>query len=123
MWIKLGSRTECRMHTLQPSSSVHMAGPDLPPLEKTASAEVPHVLFLIDSLWFGGGELALAQILRNLPADRYRASVITFRKDPILDFLKDTSVPVLSLPIRRTYDWNALRVAMKVRRFIIEQQV
>ncbi len=107
----------------QPSSPLPVTPASVVTEEKPDPAEIPHILFIIDSLWFGGGELALAQILRNLPKDRYRATVITLRKDPLLDIMKDTAVPVFSLPIKRIYDWNALQVAIKLRRFITENQI
>jgi glycosyltransferase involved in cell wall biosynthesis len=107
----------------QPTSPAPVTPASIVTAENRDLGEIPHILFIIDSLWFGGGELALAQILRNLPKDRYRASVIALRKDPLLDIMKDTSVPVFSLPIKRIYDWNALQVAFKLRRFITEHHI
>src|SRR5215813_2885959 len=82
-----------------------------------------HILFLIDQLCGrGGAESALLNIVRTLPA-RFRCSVITFRFDPSLALLKECPCPVRLLPLRRTYDLHAIRMAMKLKRYIKHERV
>jgi glycosyltransferase involved in cell wall biosynthesis len=81
------------------------------------------VLFLIDELCRkGGAESALLSTVRSLP-ERFRCSVITFRLNPYLPLLAEFPCPVRLLPLRRSYDWNALRMAMQLNRYIHEERV
>jgi len=83
-----------------------------------------HVLFLIDELCRkGGGEWALLNTIRRLPGNRFRCTVITFRLDPTLSMLSDFPCPVIALPLRRAYDWNALKTAMRLARVIYREKV
>ena len=83
-----------------------------------------HVLFMIDELCeMGGAERVLLKIIRRLPPERFRVSLITFRKDESIEELKRLPCPVYVLPLRKTYDLNALRTAATIRRFIRAQQV
>jgi glycosyltransferase involved in cell wall biosynthesis len=83
-----------------------------------------HILFLIDELRTkGGGELALLNTLRWLPAERFRRSVITFRMDPELPMLAEFPCPLQLFPLRRTYDLNAFRMGMRLARYIHREKV
>jgi len=85
-----------------------------------------HVLFLIDRFpqRMGGAEGTLLKITRLLPPARYRCSVVTFAIDPAFEDIRGLfKCPLHVLPLRRTYDWNALRVAMKIVLLIKSQQV
>ncbi|MCU1240405.1 MAG: hypothetical protein JWO71_1131 [Candidatus Acidoferrum typicum] len=83
-----------------------------------------HVLFVIDQLCeAGGAERAILQTIRLLPRSRFRVSLITFRIDERLQFFRELPCPHFVYPLGRTYDWNALRVARKIRRFIREERV
>src|SRR6266478_1780815 len=85
-----------------------------------------HVLFLIDRFpqRMGGAEGTLLKITRLLPPARYRCSVVTFAIDPAFEDIRGLfKCPLYVLPLRRTYDWNALRVAMKIVLLIKSQQV
>ena len=47
-----------------------------------ASRPTPHVMYVIDEICeMGGAELALLQMVRKLPPERFRVSVVTFRID------------------------------------------
>jgi glycosyltransferase involved in cell wall biosynthesis len=90
------------------------------------AAELPHVLYLIDQFTgtqSGGAERALASITSRLPADRFRCSVATFAVDPNLDLAEMFSCPVHVLPLRRTYDWNAIQMARRLRHLIRAERV
>ena len=82
--------------------------------------ERPHILFLIDVLasTAGGAEGILWKITRRLPRERFRCSIATFSPDPGVVPVDRFDCPVHLFPIRRTYDWQALRAAMKLRRLI-----
>jgi glycosyltransferase involved in cell wall biosynthesis len=93
--------------------------PDVP-----KQADRTHVLFIIDQLCgIGGAERTLLNILRLLPKDRFRCTVVTFKIDMQWKALEDFPCPWLLYPLRRTYDWNALRLALQLRRLIRGQRV
>jgi len=82
-----------------------------------------NVLFVIDELReMGGGERVLIQMIRALPADRYRPVLVTFRIDRKLPFLQAIPCPVHVLPLRRTYGWSGLRCALAIRKLIRENK-
>jgi glycosyltransferase involved in cell wall biosynthesis len=84
---------------------------------------LPHVLYLIDHLAaIGGGEAALLKITRNLPKERFRCSVATFKIGE-LDLSRELTVPLHVFPLRRTYGVDAIRTAAKLRTLIREQQI
>ncbi|HEY6249066.1 MAG TPA: glycosyltransferase [Candidatus Angelobacter sp.] len=104
---------------------------DVPPAEcKTlhitefASGVRVHVLFIIDELCeMGGAERVLLKMVHLLPQDRFRCSILTFRVDPQALALRELSCPLHVFPLRKTYDWNALRVARQIRSFIKQEKV
>lgn len=89
------------------------------------SPEVPHVLFLIDSLraTYGGAEQALIKIVRNLPPDRFRCSVATFNINPKVDLKRIFSCPVHVFPLRKTYNWGAVKAAFSLRQLLRAERV
>ena len=93
--------------------------------ESTTTSRGPHhVLFLVDQLCeMGGAERMLLNTIRLLPKSRYRCSLITFRIDPSLEFFHDFPCPYYLFPLRRTYDWNAMRMARKLRNYIRREKV
>src|SRR5437868_3456915 len=83
-----------------------------------------HILFVIDQLCeLGGAERALLQTIQLLPEKRFRKTLVTFALDEQLPGFRDLPCPHLVLPLRRTYDWNAFRVARKIQEFIRDQRV
>jgi len=83
-----------------------------------------HVLFLIDQLCgIGGAERTLLNIVRFLPKDRFRCTVVTFQADLSWRELENFPCPWTVLPLRRTHNWNAFQVALRLRRLIRGQQV
>lgn len=84
--------------------------------------EPAHVLFIIDELCrLGGAEGALLRMIRLLPPEKYRASLVTFRLDPTV--FPDFPCPFYLLPLRRTYDADAVKVGLKLRSLIRSQNV
>lgn len=95
-----------------------------PPAFGSHLADRTHVLFLIDQLCeMGGAELTLLNMIRLLPKDRFRCSLVTFKIDPCLRIFENFPCPWSLFPLRRTYDWNALQVAVRLRRLIRTQRV
>jgi len=85
---------------------------------------LPHVLFIIDELCeMGGAERVLLKMIRLLPKELFRCSLITFKINEEVEELKNLGCPLYVLPLGKTYDWNALRVARQIRRFIRQEKV
>lgn len=82
-----------------------------------------HVMYLIDHFCnIGGGEAALLKFIRHLPRHRFRASVATFRFNP-LRHIEELGCPLHVFPMQRTYDWNAAKVAYQLRRLLRTEHV
>ena len=80
------------------------------------------VLFIIDELCrLGGAERILLRLIRLLPPEKYRASLVTFRLDPAV--FHDFPCPFHFLPLRRTYDLNAVTMGLKLRKLIRTENV
>jgi L-malate glycosyltransferase len=84
----------------------------------------PRILYVVDQLCqLGGAERAILQILRRLPPERYRASVVTFQIDEKLEELSNFPCPLHVLPLRRTYDLNAAKMAVKLKRLLESENI
>lgn len=84
----------------------------------------PHLLYLIDQLChLGGAEAMILETIRRLPVHRFRSSVVTFQANNDLQALRGLPCRLHILPLKRTYDLNAVRVALHLRRLIQEEQV
>lgn len=102
------------METLSPSSLADSAGGCAWP-----SGRGPNVLFLIDGLLgMGGAEGALLRMVTHLPKLGCHCSIGAFdlSRDP--EFRNLFPCPVYDLTLRRIYDWNALRVALRLWRLV-----
>ncbi len=93
----------------------------------TKAAPIPvngKVLFLIDNLLvMGGAEGALSKIVRGLPALGFPCSIATFhlRKDP--EYLALFPCEIREFPMSRTYDLQALRTALALRKFVRQEKI
>ena len=84
----------------------------------------PHVLYVIDELCqLGGAERVLLEIVRRLPPDRFRSSIVVFKINPELDAIRNLPSLVHVLPMRRTYDLNAVKSAIRLRHLIRRQRI
>jgi L-malate glycosyltransferase len=84
-----------------------------------------HILYLIDAYHgkAAGGEGALLKLTRLLPPNRYQCSVGVFAStltEP--ELASQFDCPVHLLPLRRTYDWEAARIAVRLRNIIRSKQ-
>jgi glycosyltransferase involved in cell wall biosynthesis len=78
-----------------------------------------HLLYIIDQIChMGGAEHVLLEIVRRLSPDRFSWSIVTFRSNPALEGLKDLPCRLQVLPLARTYDVNAVRMALRLGRLI-----
>jgi len=85
-----------------------------------------HVLFLIDRFpeRMGGAEGALWRTTKLLPKDRYRCSVATFATDPRFGDVRSLfDCPFYVFPLERTYDWKALRTALRIANMIRRERI
>jgi len=90
-----------------------------------SQAQPRHIVYIIDQLdsLKGGAERSLFNTTRLLPQHRYHASVVTFKRPEDPSCLQQFSCPVHVFPLQRTYGWEALRVALKLRRLIRDERV
>jgi glycosyltransferase involved in cell wall biosynthesis len=102
-----------------------MSGPSANGNAVGRNPDKPHILFLMDGIEciHGGTEKVLLTMIDRLPKDKYRCSL------GLLDRLNPTSgaaafpCPVHEFPLERAYDWNAVKMASKLRRFIRDENV
>lgn len=93
--------------------------------EPTGGSDLPHVLLVLDQFpkSLGGGERIALRIAALLPAYGYRASILTFGVHPESTALESAPCPVYLLPLKRTYDFAAIRGALELRRFLRDHEV
>lgn len=81
------------------------------------------VLFLVDTLLgMGGAEGSLLKMVRHLPSLGYECAIGAFDLSTDPEFLKLFPCPLYDLRLRRTYDWNALRVAFQLRALVTREK-
>jgi L-malate glycosyltransferase len=85
----------------------------------------PHVLLVVDQFpkALGGGERIVLKLAALLPQYGYRVSILTFAVHPQSPALNAPPCPVYILPLKRTYDFTALKAALSLRRFIRQHEV
>jgi L-malate glycosyltransferase len=93
-------------------------------LAPRASSMTRHVLYIIDQLCeMGGAERVLVEMIRSLPKDEFRCSLVTFKIDESLPLLNDFPCPLHIFPLRRVYDWSGFRTARQLRDLIRREDV
>ena len=86
--------------------------------------EPVRVLYIVDQLTeMGGAERLLVKMIRSLPKERFRCSVVTFQIDRDLPLFSSMPCDVRVLPLRKSYDAQALRLSLELRRFIRSEGV
>ena len=83
-----------------------------------------HVLFIMDRLprTLGGAESVLLNMVRLLPQDKFRCSLLTFELEPGSVFEK-VPCALHVFPMKRTYDLNAARMAVRLAKLIRSERV
>ena len=86
---------------------------------------LPHVLLVLDQFpdSLGGGERIVLKLAELLPQYGYRASILTFGIHPKSTALQDAKCPIYLLPMKRVYDFNALRASFAYRDFLRVHQI
>ena len=106
-----------------------MTAPAVSPIRNSRAAsadpnQLIHVLYVIDQLCeAGGAERLLLKMIRLLPKDRFRCSVITFKMRADLEAFHNFPCEIHVFPIQRTWDLQAVRTACKLAAFIRSQKV
>jgi glycosyltransferase involved in cell wall biosynthesis len=95
------------------------------PPAASASRGRAHVMYMVDRLYLqGGGEEALLRIVKTLPRDRFRISLVTFAANPeAARMVREWGADMHILPMRRVYDWNGFRTALELRRLMRSSHV
>ena len=90
-----------------------------------ATTPLPHVLFLIDRFVgpHSGAESALVKMIRLLPREKFRCSLVIFGVNPALNLSEIFSCTVYCFNLRRTYDWNAMKTAWELSSLIRRENV
>jgi glycosyltransferase involved in cell wall biosynthesis len=79
----------------------------------------PHVLYVIDQLCqLGGAERTLLQIVSRLCSERFQTSVVTFQTNQHIETLLKLSGRLHVLPLRKTYNLNAAKMAFQFNRIL-----
>ena len=91
----------------------------------TSNPHLPHVLLVLDQFpeSLGGGERIALKIAELLPQYGYRASILTFGIHPNSSFIRHARCPIYLLPLKRVYDFNAIRASFAFRDFIHTQDI
>jgi glycosyltransferase involved in cell wall biosynthesis len=89
-----------------------------------STAHTPHVLYVIDQMCqLGGAERVLLEMIRRLPRENFRCSLVAFKVDDQLEALKNLPCTLHVLSMRRTYGLQAGRMALQLRRLIRNENV
>lgn len=84
----------------------------------------PQILYVVDQLCqLGGAERALLQIVHRLSSERFRASIVTFEINQRLEPLSKLTGRLHVLPLRKTYDLNAAKMALQFRRILKSENI
>jgi glycosyltransferase involved in cell wall biosynthesis len=87
---------------------------------------LPHVLLVLDQFprALGGGERVILRLASLLPKYGYQVSILTFFVDAESAVLTGPPpCPIYLLPLHRTYDLEALRASLALRRFLRDQKI
>ena len=77
------------------------------------------ILFITDQLCAAGGsERTLFRMIAGLSARGFECQLVTFKHNPEIEFFQQPPCPLTVLPLSKTYDLNAISVAMKIRQLI-----
>lgn len=82
------------------------------------------ILYIIDQLTeMGGAERLLIKTIRSLPVERFHCSLVTFKLDDSLPLFSSLPCDVRVIPLRKSYDFRALRSSIELRRLIRSENV
>jgi glycosyltransferase involved in cell wall biosynthesis len=83
------------------------------------------LLYILDSIWgVGGAELCLLRMIPHVQQAGYDCHVLTFHSnEEARSFRNQFSCPVEHWQLKNVYDYNALRIALRLRKFIREHKI
>ena len=82
------------------------------------------VLYAIDQLQqLGGAERMLFETVKKLDRQRFLPSIVTFDLNRELPGLQQLPAEVHFIPLRKTYDWQAVRASMSLRALLRQHKV
>ncbi len=83
------------------------------------------ILFIIDSLWGGGGaETSLFRLIQSLPADRFQCRVLTFHSDRLADsFIARFPCPVDHWQMISLYHPSTIGVCRRLFRLVRDEKI
>lgn len=95
-----------------------------PPEASNSRRQLPCVLYVIDQICqLGGAERVLLESVKRMAPDRFRSCVVTFKIDKELEILKGLPCPLHVLPLYRTYNLHAAKMALRLRQLIQTENV
>jgi glycosyltransferase involved in cell wall biosynthesis len=93
-------------------------------IRRGSSRSPRRVLYAIDQLQqLGGAERMLFETVKRLDRTRFEPSIVTFDLNCDLPGLNRLPAKVHFIPLRKTYDWQAIRAAVSLRRLLQGEKV
>jgi L-malate glycosyltransferase len=100
----------------------------------TGNGKPVHVLVVVDVLHgldfregavtgVAGIENVLLKVMRLISPERYRFSLATFSLGRVIPDVKQLPCPLHVFPLKKSYDWNAMRMAGRMRHLIRSENV
>jgi L-malate glycosyltransferase len=90
-------------------------------MSRVAPKKTVNVLYLIDSLAYGGAELQLLELIRNLDPERFRPHLCTLKESNSL--FGDLDIPKLNLGYMGFTHLSILKNVKRLSRFITENRI
>jgi glycosyltransferase involved in cell wall biosynthesis len=104
-------------------ADAQLAGP-LGQLHGGHSRSPRRVLYAIDQLQqLGGAERMLFETVKKLDRNRFEPSIVTFDLNCDMPGLNRLPAKVHLIPLRKTYDWQAIKAAVSLGRLLQEERV
>ena len=100
-------------------------GPEPSGTSDEAQNALPRVLIVVDQLakTLGGGERIVLKLAALLPRFGFQPSILTFLAHPESPALLSPPCPIYLLHLKSTYDLNAIRGALELRRFLKRERI
>jgi glycosyltransferase involved in cell wall biosynthesis len=82
------------------------------------------LLYIVDQLTeMGGAERLLVKMIRSLSKERFQCSLVTFQIDRSLPLFSSMPCDVRVLPLRKSYNTQALRLSLELRSLLRSEGV
>ena len=106
-------------------SKITLLNPDTANQRRQSAEVLPRVLLVVDQFpkTLGGGERIVLKLASLLPDYGYDVEILTFSVHPEGNGVQAATCPVYLLPLPRTYDLDAIRAALNLRRFLRQHRI